>query len=127
LSETQVIQFFLSSAEYHNAHPSDASFVDRIDVNLLGRVETPGEQAAWLQYQQNHTRDQAEDIFLHVSEFDRRVVDSYYANLLRRAPDPAGESNWVNCLLSGNCSLESVAEAFLASDEFFAKAAAGLL
>jgi hypothetical protein len=74
-----------------------------------------------------------EYLFLHSSEFDRRIVDSYYTNLLGRAADPIGEANAANFLLStgrldaisvnlffGTAPLDAVAEAILASDEFFA-------
>jgi hypothetical protein len=63
-------------------------------VNLLGRVETPQERSNWVGFLESHTRGQVENFFLNSFEFDRRVVDGYYANLLRRAPDSTGESGW---------------------------------
>jgi hypothetical protein len=120
LTQVQVIGFFLSSAEYQSAHQSDASFIDSLYINLLGRVESPQEQANWLGYLQNHTRDQAENFFLHTGEFDKRMVDSYYRTLLQRPADPTGESNAVNFLLGGG-TLDAIAEAILASGEFFAR------
>jgi hypothetical protein len=126
MSQVQVIQLFLSSGEYQSAHPSDASFIDSLYVNLLGRVETRQEQTNWVGYLETHTRDQLEGFFLHTSEFDKRIVDSYYTSLLRRSADPAGESNAVNFLLAGG-TLDAIAESLLASDEFFANASSGLL
>jgi hypothetical protein len=60
-------------------------------------------------------------LFLASRERDTKVVDSYYANLLQRTPDQPGSSAWVNLLLGGQGTWESVAEAFLVSNEFFAK------
>jgi hypothetical protein len=128
MTELQVQGAFLASAEYQNAHPSNGSFIDSLYANVLGRTETAAEQSAWVQFlQHGGTRSQAQQFFLSSIENDRRVVDSYYANLLHRLPDARGESGWSNLLFGGAGTFEGVAEAFLAADEFFAKAAAGTL
>jgi RHS repeat-associated protein len=128
MTELQVQEAFLASAEYQNAHRSNSSFIDSLYANVLGRTESAAEQAAWAQFlQQGGTRNQVEQTFLSSIENDRRVVDSYYVDLLHRSADGSGESGWSNLLLDGGGTFQSVAESFLAADEFFAKAAAGAL
>jgi RHS repeat-associated protein len=122
LTEIQVIRGFLASSEYQATHSSNASFIDSLYANVLGRTEAIGERNEWLQFlQTGGTRDRVEQLFLTCGEKDTRVVDSYYANLLGRTPDQPGESAWSNLLLAGQGTWESIAEAFLASSEFYAK------
>src|SRR5207302_1479448 len=52
----------------------------------------------------------------------RRVVDSYYADLLNRPPDPGGEGAWTALLQAAPAARSVVADAFLASQEFFSDA-----
>jgi hypothetical protein len=97
--------------------------IDGLYADVLGRTETSGEQSGWLQFfQRGGTPGQAAHLFLTSAENDRRVVDGYYDNLLHRPADAAGESGWWNALLNGGQTFGSVAESFLACDEFFARA-----
>jgi RHS repeat-associated protein len=122
LTEVQVVHDFLGSPEYQAAHASNTSFIDSLYTNLLSRTETTGERNAWLQFlQTGGTRERIEQLFLASGERDTRVVDSYYANLLGRTPDQSGSSAWINLLLGGQGTWEGVAEAFLASNEFYAR------
>jgi hypothetical protein len=128
MSEIQIAEDFLASAEYQAAHRNNTSFVDGLYRDVLGRTESSSEQAGWLQFlQTGGTRAQAEQLFLTSLEKYIEVVNRYYANLLQRMPDTGGQLAWVNSLLQGQETLEAVAEAFLASDEFFAKVLSGIL
>ena len=49
------------------------------------------------------------------------IVNGYYATYLRRSADPLGEQTWLALLQSGETSPAAVAEAVLASDEYFAR------
>jgi hypothetical protein len=49
------------------------------------------------------------------------MVDRDYTTLLARPADPGGESGWSNALLQRAATTDGVAEAFLASGEFFAR------
>src|SRR5262249_48117028 len=128
MSEIQISQLFLSSAEYQAAHASDASFIDSLYQNVLGRVETPSEQAGWLSFlQSGGTRDQTEVFFLTATEHYQRIVDLDYFTLLGRGADPGGEAAATNFLVASNtlpngapqAALDQVAETLLASDEFY--------
>jgi RHS repeat-associated protein len=123
ITELQVQEAFLASPEYQNAHPSNARLIDGLYADVLGRTETSGEQSGWLQFfERVGTPGQVAHLFLNSPENVRRVVDGYYSNLLHRPADSAGESGWWNALLNGGQSFGSVAESFLACDEFFARA-----
>src|SRR5262249_2905025 len=62
--------------------------------------------------------------FLGSPEALGRQVGDYYTDLLGRSYDAAGLEYWRAELLAGRLSADQVAEAFLASDEFVAKALA---
>ena len=47
------------------------------------------------------------------------MLDSYYMSFLGRTGDAAGELFWLVQLQNGRASFESVADAFLSSDEYF--------
>jgi len=55
-------------------------------------------------------------------EASRGYVARTYAAYLDRAPDPAGAAFFAEQLSSGRLSLEGMAEAVLASDEYFGRA-----
>jgi hypothetical protein len=46
-------------------------------------------------------------------------VDQYYANYLGRAGSAAEVAGWVGALQAGQLTPDQVAQAFLASDEFY--------
>jgi Ca2+-binding RTX toxin-like protein len=51
---------------------------------------------------------------------DREFVTLLYANVLGRAPDPAGMNNWLTQMANGTRSREQVVEGFVQSREFIA-------
>src|SRR5262249_52094837 len=53
MTEFQVIRAFIASAEYQAVHPSNASYVDSLYNNILGRHEGLAEQAPWVQFLQS--------------------------------------------------------------------------
>src|SRR5262249_10845068 len=66
----------------------------------------------------------AEGILTSV-EADQRLLNQYYAEFLDRSADPLGEEAWLAALQGGLTTPTSVAEGFLASDEFYALASGG--
>ena len=60
--------------------------------------------------------------FLTSPESYLRTVDGFYAGLLGRGPDRNGEQTLLDALTSARMTTDQVAEFFLASEEFFAKA-----
>jgi uncharacterized protein (DUF2141 family) len=123
-SEVDVIRDFVTSPEYQATHASDQAFVNGLYTQILGRLPDAAGQATWLQaLQSGGSRAAVAQAFLTSAEVDQRVVDEYYQLFLNRAADPAGEQQWISLLQSGQATLESAGEAFLASDEYFARAA----
>lgn len=119
-TEMDVIRGFLLSSEYQAAHPSDVSFINGLYSQILDRPGDPGSITAWLAALQGRvSRAAVIQGFLTSAEADKRVVDEYYTLFLNRSPDPSGEQTWTNLLLSGRATIESVAEAMLASDEYY--------
>jgi hypothetical protein len=45
-----------------------------------------------------------------------------HSQFLNRGPDPVGEQAWLSTLLNPTVMRDAIAEGFLASDEFFARA-----
>jgi hypothetical protein len=122
--EVDVIRGFLTSTEYQATHGTDVEFVNGLYAQVLGRLADAPGRAAWLEaLQSGQSRGAVAQAFLTSTEADRRVVDEYYLLFLNRAADPAGEQQWISLLQSGQASFESVGESFLASDEYFTRAA----
>jgi autotransporter-associated beta strand protein len=123
VSELEVIDDFIASPEYQNAHASDASYVDSLYANILGRSDTDAERNSWVTFlQRGGTREQIALTFKTSFEYDIKIVDAYYVNLLNRIPGRDEGVSWVICMLNAVCDQDTVAEAFLASGEFFARA-----
>src|SRR5262249_39079567 len=121
-TEEQVIVQFVSSAEYSAEHPTNVSYVTGLYTDVLGRSPDTAGLNAWLLALQNGTsRTAVATALVNSAEAAKRVVDSYYLNFLRRQADTAGELSWIAQLQSGQANFGSVAEAFLASDEYFAQ------
>jgi hypothetical protein len=118
-TENDVIQGFVLSPEYLQAQDSDSAFVSGLYNDILGRpADAPG-LAFWVQMlQDSTTRTTVARAFLTFPEAIKRTVDIDYATLLQRPANPAEEQTWINALATG-FSPSSIAEQFLASDEFF--------
>ena len=123
LSESQVAEGFLTSAEYQQAHAGTTAYLFGLYADVLGRTPDP----AGLDYleaaaQGGVSPAQIADGFLGSLEADAQRVGGYYRNYLGRDADAAGAQVWLSLLQSGQLSDAQVAQAFLASDEFFSRA-----
>lgn len=128
LSETDAAQQFLTCPEYTLAHSDDVSFVLGLYADVLGRVPDTMGLSAWIDAAQGGLdRAAIADTFLHSLEASRAVVTGYYTEFFGRDPDAAGLDFWSAMLQKRRASREQVAQAFLASDEFFALASDGKL
>jgi hypothetical protein len=131
-TEEQVAMAFLDSPEYRSK--GDKYFVDFMYQSVLGRQLDPQGEGDWL----NALGDDAagnpthlptmhrEDVisgFLNSDESKRRLIEGDYEVFLQRSADGAGMSNWLN-QLSPVVPLRTIAEGFMASDEYFYRAAA---
>ena len=125
LSEAEVVLAFLNSAEYTAAHPDNASFVNGLYVDLLGRQQAdPNGLAFWQgELQQGAaSRTQVALSFLSSTEALTQAIDFYYTNLLGRPADPAGLQGYLTALQNGQFTPSEITILFLASDEFLAHA-----
>jgi hypothetical protein len=124
LDESSVIQGFLTSPEYQMLHPTDASFVQALYSDLLGRAgETSG-----VTYWQNLLQAGAgrADLamgFLNSDEAHGVAVDTYFTMYLERADNPAEKVYWLNQFKSNELTYASGALGFLDSQEFSDRAA----
>jgi uncharacterized repeat protein (TIGR01451 family) len=131
MREEQVAFFFLDSPEYLSK--GDKHFVDAMYQSLLGRTFDPAGEAAWLNqlgddssgnptHPATLTHEQVITAFLFSTESETRLTEGYYEVFLERPADAAGLSGWLGHLQQGAPFL-SIGEQFLASDEFYNRAA----
>jgi hypothetical protein len=132
--EFQVALGFVTSKEYMDKHSDNADFVMQLYHDLLNRTASPPasqtEMAYWQQLLQNGARrDAVAFSFLSSREAFQKAIDAYYAVFLGR---PGHESQqelegWLVVLETGRATPLSVASAFLASDEYLARALNGAM
>ena len=134
LRQEQVAIAFLNSPEY--VGKGDKFFVDSMYESLLGRGFDSAGESFWLSQLGDDangnpvqmptlTHLQVVSDFLYSAESLGRLVNGYYEVYLQRQPDSAGVNSWVAALQQG-LPFWSIGEGFLASDEFYAKAAANI-
>ena len=124
VDESAIVQGFLSSPEYTQAHAGNAGFVAGLYQDILGRSAAAGEQGYWLgRLAAGATHAEIAGWFLQSSEAVNQVVDSLYTAYLQRKSDAGGLAYWTQQLQSTNASLGQTAQAFLASAEFRGEAA----
>jgi len=132
MPEEQVAVSFLNSPEYLSK--GDKYFVDHMYNAILGRVFDPSGEAQWLDllgddtsgnptHPATLTHAQVITDFLYSPESLNRLIQGYYQIFLQRLADPAGLDHWYTQLSLGG-KFSSIAEGFLASDEFYNNAAA---
>jgi hypothetical protein len=122
-SEEMVIEGILTSAEYQQAHAGTTAYLTGLYADVLGRTPDPSGLDYWQAAAQSGLSPaQIADGFLGSLEADEQRVGGYYRNYLGRDADTAGAQVWLNLLQSGQMSPAQVAQAFLATDEFFSRA-----
>jgi autotransporter-associated beta strand protein len=125
LSAADVAVGFLTSPEYTAAHPTNASYVTGLYIDVLGRQQAdPGGLAFWQSVLQQgiENRTQVAFSFLSSTEALTQAIDFYYTNLLGRPPEPAGLQGFLATLQTGQFTPPEITTVFLASDEFLARA-----
>jgi hypothetical protein len=129
--EEQIAFSFLNSPEYLGK--GDKFFVDAMYQSLLGRAFDPAGEASWFNalgddaagnptHAPTLTHATVITDFLFSQESLERLVEGYYEVFLQRHADPGGMSSWVAQLQQGLPFL-TIGQEFIASDEFFNKAA----
>jgi hypothetical protein len=104
-------------------------FVEALYADVLGRAAGPSEGAPWVRLLQAGVSPAAvADGILASPEALAGLVERAYADYLGRAPDPAGAQAQSGLLLAaGPAGADALAARILASDEFFLRAASGLV
>jgi hypothetical protein len=122
-SEAEVARGFLTSAEYQQAHTGTTAYLTGLYADVLGRTPDPaGLDYWWAAAHSGLSPAQIADGFLGSREADGQRVSGYYRDYLGRGGEVAGVAVWLAARQSGQSSPAQVAQAFLASDEFFARA-----
>jgi hypothetical protein len=132
--EEQIAFNFLNSHEYLSK--GDKYFVDAMYLSLLGRSFDQAGEASWFDalgddasgnptHTATLTHAQVITDFLYSSESLSRLVEGYYEVFLQRQADPGGMNNWVS-QLQGGLPFLTIGQEFIASDEFYNKAAANM-
>jgi hypothetical protein len=126
-SETAVAGDFLHSAEFLNSQSDDASFIQTIFQDLLGRSVDPSSLTTLVNHlNSGMTRSQLVDLVLGSAERTGHIVEQYYEQFLGRAGSAGEVQNWIGLIAAGQVNFEAVAEMFLSSNEFFGAASAGV-
>jgi hypothetical protein len=121
-SQTDVVRGFLTSPEYQAAHPDAASFVSGLYADLWGKpLDGPGQSLIKLLPYLPFNRNLIVAGFVNSVQARQRLLDRYYSEFLGRSADAPGEAFWLGVLQTGLASVDRVAEAFLASEEYFAR------
>jgi sugar lactone lactonase YvrE len=124
VSEEQAAGGFLTSAEYQQSHASPTAYLFGLYADVLGRAPDPDGLASWQAAAQSGlSREALADGFLQSPEKQVQFVDRDYADFLGRAGDQAGVAAWMTALQGRRLSPDQVAQAFLASVEFYDRAA----
>jgi hypothetical protein len=119
LSLTDVERGLFSSAEFQLNNHDNASFVLALYKGVLGRNPDADGAGTWIQkLNAGMARSQVIQEFLSSDEYYLQTLAGFYLNILHRSPDQAGEQSWLQQLQQGQVTLDSVAEAFLSSNEF---------
>jgi hypothetical protein len=123
MREEQIAFYFLDSPEYLSQ--GDKHFVDAMYESLLGRPFDAAGEASWLNQLAagTLTHEQIITDFLYSTESLTRLTEGYYEIFLQRPADPAGLNGWVGNLQQGT-PFVTIGQLFLASDEFYNRAAA---
>ena len=122
--EADLPRQFIESQEYQSQHADDASFVQSLYRNVLGRAPDVEGMNYWLQVlSAGGTRDAVIHGFLNSEESTRQILDQYYVRYLKRPADAIADAFWLTPLEQWNLGATTVASLILASDEFYARPA----
>jgi hypothetical protein len=114
---------FLASDEYIARNASYSAYVDSLYQRVLGRESERAGHDYWVgQLESGLSRPDAVQVFVHSTEKQTRVIDSYYDTLLDRSVDADELAVYLALIKDSGSTLNDVVESILASEEYFAKA-----
>ena len=110
---------FVASPEYYaRGGGTDAGWITRLYVKVLGRTPAASEVAFWQgQLTSGVSRSSVARGFLYSDEHLTTVVDGYYQLLLHRGIDPTGRKTWVSAIQAGARD-EAIIAAIVSSVEY---------
>jgi hypothetical protein len=112
---------FIASDEYFNNHGGDnATYVDGIYQDALGRAPDAGASYWVNRLNAGGNRTDAAAAFLYTDEFKSDIVNGYYQTFLGRNSDDSGLRFWVSQLQHG-VSDEALISLLVSSPEYFYK------
>jgi len=129
-SQTDILNQFLLSPEFQSRYGNldNTAFVTLAYNNILNRAPDPASLAQWVAWLNNgtYTRAQVMYQFITSPEFNTRILNRLYANMLyigflRRAGDPNGLNGWANWLAAGTYTLDQEVNGFITSPEYLAR------
>jgi hypothetical protein len=121
LSDEQVLAGFASSTEYYQqAGGNNQAWVDTLYRDVLGRSADAAGEANWLQALASGAGYFNVALAVATSvEHESNIVAADYQRFLGRSANAAEVAGWVS-QLQQSMSIEQMAAAFLASEEFYA-------
>lgn len=124
--EVTVITGFILSPEFTGQN-NNASFVNLMYYALLSRDAEPAGFNGWKNALDTNALSRAQVVtgFLGAPENNLRIVNANFLSYLKRRATPAEINGFTSFIVAGN-TIGSMTAALLASDEFFALAAANL-
>jgi hypothetical protein len=119
LTQDQLLETILTSAEYRSHHATDVEYVESLFLNLLGHPADPVSLAAFVQIYDN-TGDVAKIVnaIMGSTEYRTDLVTGFYHTLLHRAPDAPG----LNAFVTSGAPPETVQEEIIGSPEYLVQA-----
>ncbi len=118
-----VTTLMLDSDGFSAMHPDNASFIQALYGDLLGRQANAAEVAGWSSYLATSNRGVLVSLIVHSPEAYARAAQGFYAEFWASPSDPVGVANVVKSLQSG-LTLADMASLFANSPPYIARAQA---
>jgi hypothetical protein len=122
VSDNNVQYYLATSAEYNANHPTDASYINGLTLDALGRAATPQEEASYQSLIAQYGRSAVANTILHSTEFYQRQLNFVYYLWLGRPPTAAELAQWIPPLENFSTGLANVYVSVLSSPEFLNRA-----
>jgi hypothetical protein len=121
MSELQVAALFLTSGEYIASHSTPDAYVTGLYADVLARSPGLSELNFWDNVLAADGPGTVAVDILTSNEAYIGIINNDYQTYLGRTPDTIGLNTWLTDLRNGTATVETVAEAILASAEYAAK------
>jgi flagellar hook assembly protein FlgD len=125
-SEAEVVGMIVSSPEYFALNTgTNAGFVNALYRDILQRQARPEEVALWLPFLQVNPANRASVAFSLLGSLESLsiAINDNFREILGRTASPAEQQLWLATLTGGGVGPASLTAAFLAANEFLARAA----